>query len=178
MLDNIPRYDESHQLEIMLDGDPAERFTLAGEPDPEDIKDLKGLLKEVDLAGRRRNLDAHWRVRLAVPAGMHDVAATFLGKAPVLTEATRTEAFEPLRLALKEPLERRYKAGFFNDDTRAGPYLASLTVTGPFQIVRAAAAEDYRFNALLTNIVKSLPFQARRSSGPPAAARPTVASAR
>ena len=46
------------------------------------------------------------------------------------------------------------------------------------QIVRAAAAEDYRFNALLTSIVNSLPFRARRSSGPPPVATPTVASAR
>ena len=42
--------------------------------------------------------------------------------------------------------------------------------------MRAAAAEDYRFDALLTNIVKSLPFRARRSSGAPAEPLP-VASA-
>ena len=36
------------------------------------------------------------------------------------------------------------------------------------RIVRAAAAEDYRFQRLLMGIVKSLPFQMRRSSGPPA----------
>ncbi len=46
-------------------------------------------------------------------------------------------------------------------------------------IVRAAAAEDYRFDALLTSIVKSLPFQARRSGGPAAeAATPRIAAAR
>ena len=38
------------------------------------------------------------------------------------------------------------------------------------QIVRAAGAEDYRFQPLLMGIVKSLPFQMRRSSGPPAVA--------
>ena len=130
VLDNIPRYDETHQLEILLDGDPVERFTFAGEPDPEDIE-ARAIL-DVDLAGHRRNLDAHWRVRLSVPAGMHELAAAFFGKAEVLTEATRTGALQPLRLALKEPLERPYAGGFFNDEARSGPYLASLTVTGPF----------------------------------------------
>ena len=38
------------------------------------------------------------------------------------------------------------------------------------RIVRAAAAEDYRFRPLLMGIVKSLPSQMRCSSGPPAAA--------
>ena len=37
-------------------------------------------------------------------------------------------------------------------------------------IVRTAADDDYRFQALLMGIVKSLPFQMRRSSGPPAVA--------
>ena len=32
--DNIPRYDETHQLETLLDGEPVARFTFAGEPDP------------------------------------------------------------------------------------------------------------------------------------------------
>ena len=34
--DNIPRYDETHDLEILLDGEPVVRFTLAGEPDPDE----------------------------------------------------------------------------------------------------------------------------------------------
>ena len=130
VLDNIPRYDESHQLEITLDGEPVERFTLLGEPDPEDV-DKKPGLNTINLAGHRRHLDANWRVRLAVTAGVHDVAAAFLEKAPVLTEATRTGTSSPLRVAVKEPFARPY-AGGFSEETRSGPYLASLTVTGPF----------------------------------------------
>ena len=130
ILDNIPRFDETHELEILLDGERVERFRFAGEPDAADLEAQPIL--DVDLAGHRRNLDAHWRVRVAVSAGPHDLAAAFLGKADILTEATRTGALQPLRLALKEPLVRPYAGGFFNDEARTGPYLASLTVTGPF----------------------------------------------
>ena len=130
ILDNIPRFDETHELEILLDGERVERFRFAGEPDAADLEAQPIL--DVDLAGHRRNLDSHWRVRVAVAAGPHDLAAAFLGKADVLTEATRTGALQPLRLALKEPLVRPYAGGFFNDEARTGPYLASLTVTGPF----------------------------------------------
>ena len=130
VLDNIPRYDETHHLDILIDGDPVERFTFAGEPDPEDLEPAP--ISDVDLAGHRRNMDAHWRLRVAVPAGVRDLAATFVGSAEVLTEASRTGALQPLRLALKEPLVRPYAGGFFNDEARTGPYLANLTVTGPF----------------------------------------------
>ena len=131
ILDNIPRYDHTHELEIRLDGERVERFTFAGEPDAADLE-ARPIL-DVDLAGHRRNLDSDWRVRVAVPAGPHDLAAAFRGSAEVLTEATRTGALQPLRLALKEPLVRPYAGGFFNDEARTGPYLASLTVTGPFR---------------------------------------------
>ncbi|MCY4077159.1 MAG: DUF1592 domain-containing protein, partial [Acidobacteria bacterium] len=130
ILDNIPRYDETHHLDILIDGHPVERFAFAGEPDPEDLEPQP--ISDVDLAGHRRNMDADWRVRVAVPAGMRDLAATFVGSAEVLTEASRTGALQPLRLALKEPLVRPYAGGFFNDEARTGPYLANLTVTGPF----------------------------------------------
>ena len=131
VFDNIPRYDESHELEIMLDGEPVERFTLLGEPDAEYLEEnvRRSSIRE---AGARRNLDADWRVRLLVKAGVHEVAATFLEQAPVLREATRVGALSRLRVALKEPLERPYAGGFFNDEQRSGPYLARLTVTGPF----------------------------------------------
>ncbi|MCY3843909.1 MAG: DUF1592 domain-containing protein [Acidobacteria bacterium] len=130
ILDNIPRYEETHHLDILIDGQPVERFAFAGEPDPEDLEPQP--ISDVDLAGHRRNMDADWRVRVAVPAGMRDLAATFVGSAEVLTEASRTGALQPLRLALKEPLVRPYAGGFFNDEARTGPYLANLTVTGPF----------------------------------------------
>ena len=138
--DNIPRYDETHDLEILLDGDPVARFTFAGEPDPDEDPEEDGALaiardmgaNTADQSGYRRNLDAHWRVRLPVAAGVHEVAATFLENGQLLSEATRTNTFARLHLALVEPSVRAYVGGYSNDETRSGPYLAHLTVTGPF----------------------------------------------
>ena len=134
--DNIPRYDETHDLEILLDGEPVARFTLAGEPDPdadpEEGAALRAGQNTAEQSGYRRNLDEHWRVRLPVTAGVHEVAATFLENGQLLSEATRTNTFARLRLALVEPSVRAYAGGYFNDETRSGPYLAHLTVTGPF----------------------------------------------
>ena len=134
--DNIPRYDETHELEILLDGQPVARFTFAGEPDPdgepEEGAALRAGTNTAEQSGYRRNLDAHWRVRLPVTAGVHEVAAAFVENGQLLTEATRTNTFARLRLALVEPSVRAYAGGYFNDETRSGPYLAHLTVTGPF----------------------------------------------
>ena len=134
--DNIPRYDETHDLEILLDGEPLARFTLAGEPDPDEDPEEGAALRAgqntAERSGYRRNLDEHWRVRLPVAAGVHEVAATFLENGQLLSEATRTNTFARLRLALVEPSVRAYAGGYFNDETRSGPYLAHLTVTGPF----------------------------------------------
>ena len=134
--DNIPRYDETHELEILLDGEPVARFTFAGEPDPDEAPEEGAALRAgqntAERSGYRRNLDAHWRVRLPVTAGMHEVAAAFVENGQLLTEATRTNTFARLRLALVEPSLRAYAGGYFNDEPRSGPYLAPLTVAGPF----------------------------------------------
>ena len=134
--DNIPRYDETHHLEILLDGEPVARFTFAGEPDPdEDPEEGEALtagLQTAEQSGYRRNLDADWSVRLPVAAGVHEVAATFLETGELLSEVTRTNTFARLRLALVEPSVPAYSGGYHNDETRSGPYLAHLTVTGPF----------------------------------------------
>ena len=134
--DNIPRYDETHELEILLDGEPVARFTFAGEPDPDEEPEegaaLRAGTNTAEQSGYRRNLDEHWRVRLPVTAGVHEVAAAFVENGQLLTEATRTNTFARLRLTLVEPSVRAYAGGYFNDETRSGPYLAHLTVTGPF----------------------------------------------
>ena len=134
--DNIPRYDETHELEILLDGEPVARFTFAGEPDPDEEPEAGAALRAgtntAEQSGYRRNLDEHWRVRVPVTAGVHEVAAAFIENGQLLTEATRTNTFARLRLTLVEPSVRAYAGGYFNDETRSGPYLAHLTVTGPF----------------------------------------------
>ena len=129
--DNVPRYDDTHHLEVALDGERVRRFTLPGEPDSEELKQ-RVRFDDFEQAGARRDVDADWHVRLAVRAGVREVSAAFIEHPPVLTEATRFGPFRPLRLALKEPFERPYVGGFFNEETRSGPYLARITITGPF----------------------------------------------
>ena len=146
--DNIPRYDETHELEVLLDGEPVARFTFAGEPDPDEAPEEGAVLRAgqntAEQSGYRRNLDEHWRVRLPVTAGVHEVAAAFVENGQLLTEATRTNTFARLRLTLVEPSVRAYAGGYFNDETRSGPYLAHLTVTGPFQPAGPGDTESRR----------------------------------
>ena len=141
--DNVPRYDETHDLEVALDGERVRLFTLAGEPDSEELEQ-QVRFDDFEQAGLRRNIDADWRVRLAVKAGARAVSAAFLETPPVLTEATRFGPFRPLRLALKEPFERPYVGGFFNEETRSGPYVARVTITGPFESTGAGDTPSRR----------------------------------
>jgi hypothetical protein len=46
------------------------------------------------------------------------------------------------------------------------------------KIVRDAARDDYRFSAIVTGIVNSVPFRMRRAQEPAAAAAPTVVQVR
>jgi hypothetical protein len=128
--DNVPRYDEPHQLEISIEGTRLGLFTLEPEPDSDEIK--RKANDDFRQAGFRRNIDAEWQVQVAVKAGLHDVAVTFLEKPAAELDAVRPGAFRPLRLALKQPFARRYIGGYFNDETRSGPYLGSVTISGPF----------------------------------------------
>jgi hypothetical protein len=130
--DNVPRYDEPHQLEIAVDGIRLGLFTLPGESDTDEIK--RKANDDFKQAGSRRNIDAGWRVRVSIKAGSREVGVTFLEKSEAELDATRAGAFRPLRLALKQPFERRYVGGYFNEETRSGPYLGSVTISGPFDV--------------------------------------------
>ncbi len=128
--DNVPRYDEPHQLEITLDGERLGLFTLAAERDSDEITG-KGN-DDFRQAGQRRNIDADWSARVVVKAGPREVGVAFIEKPAAILEATRPGAFKPQHLALKQPFQRRFVGGFFNEETRSGPYLASVMITGPF----------------------------------------------
>jgi hypothetical protein len=130
--DNVPRYDEPHQLEIALNGVRLGLFTLAGESDTDEIK--RKANDDFKQAGFRRNVDADWRVRVPIKAGPQAIAVTFIEKSAAELDTTRAGAYRPLRLALKQPFERRYVGGYFNEETRSGPYLGTVTISGPFNI--------------------------------------------
>jgi hypothetical protein len=110
--EDIPRFEETHRLEVSLDGQPLQVFTLAGEKAPEG--------KRVDqYQQNRRTLDAGWKVQAPIKAGDRDVAVAFIKKSSVVPETVRL------------PFLRPYAGA--GGDLRYEPYLSSVTISGPFK---------------------------------------------
>jgi hypothetical protein len=129
--DNIPRYDDTHHLEVTLDGERVELFTLPGEPDTSAREG--GGYRSV-----RQDVDAHLEARFAVKAGARKVGVAFLKQPSALVEIIRTNPFSPKYLALKQPFLRPYAGGGGErEETRSQPYLASVSLSGPFNARRA-----------------------------------------
>jgi hypothetical protein len=108
--EDIPRFSESHDLEVTLDGVGLRVFTLAGDVLP------PGQRQDAYQQGRT-DLDANWRLRLAVKAGTRRIGAAFIKKSSALNETVRL------------PFLRPYAGA--GGDTRYQPYLSSVIVTGP-----------------------------------------------
>jgi hypothetical protein len=136
--DNIPRFDEAHELEVTLDGYRAHVFTIPGEPWTGPPPPGGGLTSV------RQDLDAALEVRLPVKAGPHDLAVAFLRKSSAQVDTVYPGAFSPRQLALKQPFQRPYAGGFGNDDTRFQPHLASVTIGGPFNVRPASDTPSRR----------------------------------
>jgi hypothetical protein len=91
----------THQVELTLDGERVQIFTA----------------KSPGRGGDHQVVDKDFHLRLAVKAGPHDLAATFLKKPSVLLETER----------------QPYQAHFNMDrHPRIQPALYSISVTGPF----------------------------------------------
>jgi hypothetical protein len=127
--DNIPRFDEPEDLEVTIDGERVQVFTIPGDPDRGGASSRDTTLLKV-----RQNLDAMLEVRVPIKSGMHQVGVAFLKKPSAQVDTVYTGAFSPRFLELKQPFQRPYAGGFGNDDTRFQPYLASVTITGPFDL--------------------------------------------
>ena len=124
--DNIPRFDETHELEVAVDGERVHLFTLPGDP-------LTQMPRGGNLLERvRQDLDAKLEIRIPVKAGPRDVGLSFLKKPSAEVDTVYAGAFSPRQLALKRPFYRPYAGGLGNDDTRFQPHLASVTISGPF----------------------------------------------
>ena len=61
--EDVPRFAESHDLEVSVDGERVQVFTLAGEAPPVTGK------RQDQYQQDRRDLDANWKVRVPVKAG-------------------------------------------------------------------------------------------------------------
>ena len=104
---------DTHQLEVSVDGERLEVFTIGGRQRPAPGQDL------YEVAG------ATLKVRLPVKAGPRDVTVTFIKKTSALAETVR------------EPFQAPHAEG----GQRSQPYVGSVTITGPFESSGAAPVE-------------------------------------
>jgi hypothetical protein len=105
--EDVPRFAESHDLELSVDDKPVRTFTLAGEP-----QSARGQRTS------RRDLDADWEVRVPLKAGPRELKLAFLKKSSAVDETLRLPFLRPIHYA----------------DGRYQPYLGKVTITGPFEV--------------------------------------------
>ena len=105
--ENIEGLTEPHQMELTLDGEHVEAFTVSPKRQSQQAQYYTD-----------EDADGHLKVRMAVKAGPHDIGATFIKKASALLE---TE-LQP------------YQAHFnYYRHPRTQPAVYSVSVSGPFE---------------------------------------------
>src|SRR6185295_7096824 len=119
--DQVPRFSDQHALEVTIDGDRAELFTVgearqpgggggaAPQPPVEAAAD--------DIPPVRPPVRGDFSIRVPVKAGTHELGAAFIKKSSALT------------ITLREWFQRPM-AGI--GDTRYEPQLGGITIAGPF----------------------------------------------
>ena len=135
---DVPRYDVPQQLEVALDGERLQVFTLPA-TDRADLAPrvrnprpgLDGARDEPPPPPRPRRyrqadrslVDADWQVRFFAEAGPRNVSVTFINRVPALLES------------LNEPYLHPYPAGGETLwGSRKGAYLGRVDISGPFQV--------------------------------------------
>ncbi len=124
--DNLAVFEVPHTLEVSLDGALVRTFTAGGPPPADAPRDSDEYRAWRD---RQRTIDGDWEFRLPVQAGPHELRVTFVRRTAAYTET------------LRQPYLRPYTS-ITGGDTRAQPYLGSLTVTGPFAASGGPPAEE------------------------------------
>jgi hypothetical protein len=141
--EQVPIYVEPQQLEVSIDGERIQLFTLAGAGAPPSAPPLEPVAAADDNpvppapqrgarpanagggGGRqgqeqRNRADKDWEVRVSVKAGARDVQIAFLKNTSAVAETLRL------------PFHRPYPAGVNIAETRTGAYLRSVEISGPF----------------------------------------------
>ena len=108
--ENVEGLREPHEVEITLDGERLELFTM--------VPDRSNLVFQANAAYYSdEGIDNHLNVRLGVTAGPHAVGATFIKKNSALLETSR----------------QPYQAHFNNDrHPRQQPAVRTMSIVGPF----------------------------------------------
>ncbi len=135
---DVPLYDVGQQLEIALDGERLDVFTLpatdrealaAQVRNPRQRRDLtrdERLTQQRSQRYRREDrsgVDADWQVRFTAEAGPRDLSVAFINRVPALLET------------LIQPYLHPYPSGGgSNPGSRKGAYLSRVDISGPFQV--------------------------------------------
>jgi mono/diheme cytochrome c family protein len=139
--ESIPVYAEPQRLEVSVDGERVQLFTLPGvaraarevapdpeqeptQPQPEPSAARPGQ-PQGQRAGprdreRRNHTDDSWDVRVRVKAGERNVQVAFIKLTSALDEAVRL------------PFMRPFPGGVNTPETRMGAYLRSVEIVGPY----------------------------------------------
>ena len=82
---DIPRFTQPQQLEVSLDGERLQLFTLAASVPPAEADERQQPPPDT-LLDDRSALDVEWTVRIPVEAGPRDIQVTFVTQTPALLE--------------------------------------------------------------------------------------------
>jgi cytochrome c553 len=117
--DQVPRYSDQHALEVTIDGERTEVFTV-GEARPAGAARPPADSAQAandDIPPARPPISGDFSVRVPIKAGTHELGAAFLKKSSALTLTPRQWFPRPM-------------AGI--GDTRYQPQVGGITVAGPF----------------------------------------------
>ena len=110
---DIPHFIGEQNLEISVDGEQVQMFTLPATPDedlnierqvfrapgtarpPQHRVDANGDAIPDEAALKRRTLDDNWVIRVPLKAGVHEIRATFLMKTDAVSEGFRKPFLKP-----------------------------------------------------------------------------------
>jgi len=141
--EQVPIYVEPQQLELSIDGERVQLFTLSGARDPAPAPPTepvaagddnpvsapqRGARPGTQAAGGgnrqgqelRNRADKDWEIRVPVKAGVHNVQVAFIKQTSAVAETARL------------PFQRPYPAGVNIAETRTGAYLRSVEISGPY----------------------------------------------
>jgi hypothetical protein len=142
--EQVPIYVEPQQLEVSIDSERVQLFTLPGAGAPAPAPPTEPVAAADDIpappsppqrgaraanqgggGGRqgqevRNRADKDWEVRIAVKAGVHQVQVAFIKQTSAVAETARL------------PFLRPYPADVNIAETRTGAYLRSVEIGGPY----------------------------------------------
>jgi cytochrome c5 len=150
---DIPHFIGEQNLEISVDGERVQVFTLPATPG-EDLNverqvakapgtgperrpravDANGDPVPDEVALARRKLDDNWVIRVPITAGLHEIRATFLMKTNAVSEGFRKPFLKPY--IGRGPTDNR--------ETREGAALREMEIMGPINPGGATASQSYQ----------------------------------